>query len=65
MKRVKQTGKRLILIYPGKTAAKKGKESRTWAMMTQKKVGVILSRENSNKKGQRKQKMGNDDPEKG
>ena len=30
---VKQTIKRLILIYPSKVVAKKGKISRKWAMM--------------------------------
>ena len=54
-----------MLIYPGKAAAKKDTVSRIWAMMTQKKVDVNLSQESSSKRGWRKQKMGNDDLERG
>jgi len=32
---IKQTVKRLMFIYPGKVVAKKGKESRKWAMITE------------------------------
>ena len=45
-----------MLIYPGKAAAKKDKESKKWAMMTQKMLILIYPRKAVAKRGRERRK---------